>query len=324
MLKKTIIAAFLALAIFAGAVLSCCAESLDGSAAWGTDKTAKCVVNGTEYERQPFYEGADTDGIYRCYYALFFDAGSGIGVTSVVYPDGLSNVALPYGSKFDLSFDYLVGGVNGVACYLKSYRIRVVAKRTDGSYIDLVQEQYSDLEYFANFKKHFNLSVSSISENLTLQGIVVEQHYVTTIQSGQAQMAFGFGNVSYTSLTQEEQKADSAGNSAASDVTGAIPADTSGVTAGIQSFVQAMAYDGTAAKWTFPALYLPAIPGVMERIELTAEQDIDFGVWVQQIPSGVLEIVQIVSTIALVLFCFKELYGMISYFLTLKGGSADE
>lgn len=123
---------------------------------------------------------------------------------------------------------------------------------------------------------------------------------------------------------KEKQEANDTGNSAASDVSGAIPADISSVTAGIQSFVQSMAYDGVSAKWTFPALYLPAIPGLMERVELTTEQDIDFGVWVQRIPSGVLEIVQIVSTIALVLFCFKELYGMINYFLTLKGGGSDE
>ena len=85
-----------------------------------------------------------------------------------------------------------------------------------------------------------------------------------------------------------------------------------------------MSYSGTDAKLPVPAITIPAIPGVMDAIQLTDELYVDFGYWVQQLPSGVLELVQILCTIALIVYCFKELYGMIAYAMTLKGGGSSE
>ena len=50
-------------------------------------------------------------------------------------------------------------------------------------------------------------------------------------------------------------------------------------------------------------------------------KQIDFGFWVAKIPGPVLTLVQVVLTIALIVFAFKELYRILSYAMTLKGGS---
>lgn len=122
---------------------------------------------------------------------------------------------------------------------------------------------------------------------------------------------------------KEKQEADSTGNSAADGVMDAIPGDTAGFSQGIQKFAAALSYSGTECEWTLPAITLPAIPGVMPKMQLTGDLPINFGEWVQKIPGNVLEIVQLVLTVALVVYCFKELYSTISYFLTLKGGGKE-
>lgn len=122
----------------------------------------------------------------------------------------------------------------------------------------------------------------------------------------------------------EKDEANTQGNASADEVAGAIPDESQGFINGMSSLISAMSYNGTDAKWTFPKLYLPEIPGVMDRLDLTDEElEIDFGFWIQKLPERLLSIVQIVLTIALIVYCFKELYGTISYVLTLKkdGGS---
>ena len=123
---------------------------------------------------------------------------------------------------------------------------------------------------------------------------------------------------------QERDEADSTGNDALDSVTDAIPGDTQGVIDAFGALVEPMSYTGTESKWKFPAIVLPAIPGVMDEMQLTDEKEINFTEWISAIPADVLEIVQIVGTVALILFCFKELYGLIQYILTMKGGGAGE
>lgn len=291
--------------------------------------------------------------------AIWYDGISHTAVTN--YPDtpGIytwTNIGqagnyvtweIPFSAVLNSGDTLIVSGSWSGFCHRTLAGLDVAYNTTNGSvHTTTILQTYQPTTGGVGQWYGFNLQVQKqFLQAVTVESIILRMRFADSAFAGgilsldNNKLTFGGGNYGEYQQQQktqdtldeianqpekEKQEANEKGNSAASDVTGAIPADTSGVTAGIQSFVQAMAYDGTAAKWTFPALYLPAIPGVMERIELTAEQDIDFGVWAQQIPSGVLEIVQIVSTIALVLFCFKELYGMISYFLTLKGGSADE
>lgn len=119
---------------------------------------------------------------------------------------------------------------------------------------------------------------------------------------------------------QEKAEGNSAGQDAVDQLTAIIPSDNQGVMNAFGGLVESMSYSGTNCQWTFPAMYLPEVKGVMGRIQLTDEKPIVFTDWVDAIPSDIMEVVRIVCTVALVLFCFKELYGVIMYVLTMKGG----
>lgn len=133
-----------------------------------------------------------------------------------------------------------------------------------------------------------------------------------------------FGNEMQGVIDSEKQEVSNAGDSAAGELMDIIPNESQGFMDAIQSLVSSMSYSGTDAKLPVPAITIPAIPGVMDAIQLTDELSVDFGYWVQQLPGGVLKLVQILCTIALIVYCFKELYGMIAYAMTLKGGGSSE
>lgn len=122
----------------------------------------------------------------------------------------------------------------------------------------------------------------------------------------------------------EKNDAQSSGQGSVDDVSGAIEDKSAGFISAISNLVGSMSYNGTACAWSFPALKLPAIDGVMPEYQLTEEQPIDFEFWVNKIPADILLLVRSLLTIALIVFCFKELYGTISYVLTLKGGGNNE
>lgn len=122
----------------------------------------------------------------------------------------------------------------------------------------------------------------------------------------------------------EKNEAESSGQGSVDDVSGAIDDKSAGFISAISNLVGSMSYNGTACAWSFPAIKLPAIEGVMPEYQLTEEQPIDFEFWVNKIPANILLLVRSVLTIALIGYCFKELYGTISYVLTLKGGGNSE
>ena len=122
---------------------------------------------------------------------------------------------------------------------------------------------------------------------------------------------------------QEKQEATDEGGEMVDQLTGAMPDESGGFIDGLSELASAMSYEGTDAQLTFPAISLPAIPGVMKSYKLNDEMPIDFSYWVQKIPAPLLTLVQVVLTLALVVFAFKELYNLIAYAMTLKGGSSD-
>ena len=163
-------------------------------------------------------------------------------------------------------------------------------------------------------------------------GEVVVRFYLKTPSSGSGKVVWinnsiysGFDlSIGSGQLAEEKDEAGKGGNSATDSITDAIPGDTASFSSALQSFASSMSYAGTDAKWTFPAMKIPSIDGVMDEITLNAEQEIDISYWVSIIPSDLLEVVQILCTIALIFFCVKELYGTISYFMVLKGGGSSE
>lgn len=123
---------------------------------------------------------------------------------------------------------------------------------------------------------------------------------------------------SASAIENEKQEAQEGGASAKNDSDEAMPNDSASLTDSLSSLTSALSYSGTDSAWTFPAISLPAISGVMEETSLTEPQSIDFGGWVNSIPSDVLTLIRALGTIALIIFCFKELYDTISYVLTMR------
>lgn len=122
---------------------------------------------------------------------------------------------------------------------------------------------------------------------------------------------------------QEKQEATDEGGEMVDQLTGAMPDESGGFIDALSELAAAMSYEGTEAKLPIPAIDMPAISGLFPSYHLMDESVVDFGAVVQQMPDKVMTLVQVILTLALVVFAFKELYGLISYAMTLKGGSAD-
>ena len=137
--------------------------------------------------------------------------------------------------------------------------------------------------------------------------------------SGSSMSKYDYEN----SLQAEKNEAQSSGNDSVDQLTGAIGVDTSGFLKGFQRLATAMSYDGIDAQWTLPAISIPKIDGVTDKLDLSDEKPINLVQFVSSIPNNILSIIRAVFDIALVIFCAKELYGLVSYLFTLKGGGVD-
>lgn len=124
---------------------------------------------------------------------------------------------------------------------------------------------------------------------------------------------------------REKQETQTSGDNASNDSTNAMPSVDEGFANSLKSFVGSMSYNGTEAILPIPKASIPAIEGVMGEVVLIPEQGYDLSsVITQYIPANLLQLVQHLFTIALVLYCVYELYGLIQYVLTLKKGGKDE
>ena len=121
-------------------------------------------------------------------------------------------------------------------------------------------------------------------------------------------------------MNLEKTEATNSGNSSVDSLTGAIPDMTSGFLDSFSNLATAMSTKSTSANWFVPKIKLPAISGVMPEITLTSRQEIDFEYWVNKIPSNVLSVVRIICTCSLIIFCVKEVYGLIQSVMVNKGG----
>lgn len=119
---------------------------------------------------------------------------------------------------------------------------------------------------------------------------------------------------------QEKDETSQAGSDAAASAD-EIPDKSEGFIAAVGKLVDAMTYEGTQAKWTFPSITLPAIPHVMDEVVLNEPIEINFNQYLSFIPVPMLNIMVGLFSCGLIVYCFKELYDTIQYVLTLRGGS---
>lgn len=119
---------------------------------------------------------------------------------------------------------------------------------------------------------------------------------------------------------QEKSETEDSGNNNQKEAQDAIPKVDGGFLNSLKSLANSLSYDGTEAVLPIPAMYIPAIAG-QEQIDLLSAQNYDMSQAISDyIPSNLLQVLRYFLTIALVLFCVYELYGLIQYVLTLKGG----
>lgn len=143
--------------------------------------------------------------------------------------------------------------------------------------------------------------------------------------SSAGQLVFGITSdfkwtVGSDPLQEEKDEASSSGNSAADQLGSAIPDKSQGFISALQNFVGSMSTTATDCVFTIPQLKLPAVAGIIPETVLWEEQHFDMGAMVEILPGAILTLLRALFDIALIVFCFKELYSIIEYVLTMRKG----
>lgn len=246
-----------------------------------------------------------------CSYGNLFTANSGRNEPTTTSKSSNNTLNIDY-------FMYVYGGISSIRVYgnvnyssidnsyLNYTGDWTVVYGGDSAIYDAIKSQQaasSNLGQVISSNADKNASETQANDNKNTQAIIDNQNDLAE---------------------KEKTETQNQGEGSVNDVSGAIEDKSAGFISSIGNLVSAMSYNGTSCAWEFPALKLPAVDGVMSEIKLTDEKSIDFEYWVNKIPSHVLLLVRSVLTIALIGYCFKELYNTISYVLTLKGGVNDE
>lgn len=121
-------------------------------------------------------------------------------------------------------------------------------------------------------------------------------------------------------VDQENEKSESEGNKFVDQITGLVPNESQGFVNSMGSLVNVLSYDGTECVLTIPALTIPAIEPHFSEFTVLEPQQLDFEQYINMMPPNLLLLIRSLLTGALIVYCFKELYGVISYFFVLKGG----
>lgn len=120
---------------------------------------------------------------------------------------------------------------------------------------------------------------------------------------------------------QEKQEITDSGNQS-TDAMDSIPNESEGFINALGTFVSTMSTTDTACSITFPAIKTPSFAGI-PAATLSEEKEVDFSTSISLIPSDIMRLIQALTTIALIVFCFKELYDTISEGLTRKKANSD-
>lgn len=121
---------------------------------------------------------------------------------------------------------------------------------------------------------------------------------------------------------QEKQEAEQSGDDSVDGALSAMPNDSDGIIDSFGSFIGTMLHTNTDCTIDFPALKTPAIGG-LPSYTLSEKQPVNFNEFEEVIPKSILLIVRALLTIALIIFCYKELYSTIQYVVSLKKGGGD-
>ena len=148
---------------------------------------------------------------------------------------------------------------------------------------------------------------------------------ISILQNSQSSTDTAVDNANKKAEEREKNETQAAGDKSTSDTESALPSVNEGFGTSLKSFVQSMSYNGTEAILPIPRAYLPAMNGVTDEITLIPEQNYDMSSAINQyLPVTLLQLIRHLFTIALILYCVYELYGLIQYVLTLRKGGKEE
>lgn len=177
-----------------------------------------------------------------------------------------------------------------------------------------------DVTAFKNANANFVVSYGS--QQLTYDQL---NQIIAALNNSSASTETAVDNANKKAEEREKNEAQTSGDNASNDASSAMPSVDEGFANSLKSFVGSMSYNGTEAILPIPKSSIPAIDGVMDEIVLLPEQGFDLSaVITHYIPANLLLLLQHLFTIALILYCVYELYGLIQYVLTLKKGGKDE
>lgn len=181
-----------------------------------------------------------------------------------------------------------------------------------------------------NGQKLEDLVITQQETNEKLDGVIDQQQQsnekldgVIDQQQQSNEKLDGIQDSLDTQIQDEIDKAEEMAESASAQVEEAIPDKSVELLPAMQNLAASLSYQGTEAKLPFPKVEMPAIPGVCASFELIPAQEIDFTAFVQMIPTGMINVMRALCDIAIVIWAFRELYGIYQYVIALKGGGVD-
>ena len=122
-------------------------------------------------------------------------------------------------------------------------------------------------------------------------------------------------------LEQEKQETESSGNKGMDELASAVPDYSGNVLQTFGALVNSMSHTNTDCVITMPEIKVPKIGKYFNEIVLLEEREIDISSYINYIPYMLVEIVRALFSSALILFCVKELYGILEYIFVLRGGN---
>ena len=217
--------------------------------------------------------------------------------------------------------DMVSGKAVNLETYFKtgtqSYGLRIWAK-SFGS-VTGIHGYNCDVTAFSN--AHADFVVNYGSREITYEQL---NQIIAALNNSSASTESAVDNANKKSEEREKNEAQTSGDKASNDTSSAMPSVDEGFANSLKSFVGSMSYNGTEAILPIPKSSIPAIDGVMDEVVLIPEQGFDLSsVITKYIPANLLQLLQHLFTIALILYCVYELYGLIQYVLTLKKGGND-
>lgn len=252
-----------------------------------------------------YNKGSNTNG--GSYNASF--SGTIIGVTA--YGNVITNSNLNSGVD-------IVYGDDNISVQLLLSILNTLNAQSNGDIISNQEQIGQDIQDNADknaseIQKNDDQNTSSIvsNQNQNAQDIQDNQDKNTqSIIDNQNELA-----------EQEKQEITDSGNQA-TDAMDSIPNESEGFINALGTFVSTMSTTDTACSITFPAIKTPSFAGI-PAATLSEEKEVDFSTAISLIPSDIMRLIQALTTIALIVFCFKELYDTISEALTRKKANSD-